>query len=363
MITISLCMIVRDEEAVLARCLDCIRDIADEIIIVDTGSSDRTREIAGRYGAKQYDYTWADDFAAARNAAFEKATMEYILWLDADDVIDEENQAAFLNFKKTLDSSIDVVMMRYHVAFDEHGKPTCTFYRERLLRREKNFKWMGRVHEAIVPEGNVIRRDIAIKHMKVKPGDAKRNLRIYERMIAQGEKLEPRHRYYYARELFYNGRDIEAIELLGECIADTDTWLENRVGACRDMAVCYMRLGNTDLALRALLESFMLGEPRAEVCCELGHIFFKQEKYPAAIFWYEAAPNCTPSEEGGGFASPECRGYIPCMQLCVCYDRIGRLDLAEMYNEKAASFKEDNAVKMNREYFRQVHAQQARARQ
>lgn len=79
MITISLCMIVKNEEQVLSRCLDSLAGLMDEIIIVDTGSCDRTREIAARYTDKIYDYIWKDDFADARNFAFSKASMEYII--------------------------------------------------------------------------------------------------------------------------------------------------------------------------------------------------------------------------------------------------------------------------------------------
>lgn len=70
MITISLCMIVKNEEKVLARCLDSIADLMDEIIIVDTGSSDNTKEIAKKYTDKIYDFAWIDDFSAARNYSF-----------------------------------------------------------------------------------------------------------------------------------------------------------------------------------------------------------------------------------------------------------------------------------------------------
>ena len=86
MTTISLCMIVRDEEAALGRCLESVKDAVEEIIVVDTGSVDRTKEIAARFTDKVYDFVWVDDFAAARNFAFSKATMEYCMWLDAEDV-------------------------------------------------------------------------------------------------------------------------------------------------------------------------------------------------------------------------------------------------------------------------------------
>jgi Glycosyltransferases involved in cell wall biogenesis len=76
MVTISLCMIVKNEEAVLRRCLDSVKETVDEIIIVDTGSVDKTKEIAAEYTPKVYDFVWIDDFSAARNEAFSKATME-----------------------------------------------------------------------------------------------------------------------------------------------------------------------------------------------------------------------------------------------------------------------------------------------
>lgn len=361
MITISLCMIVRNEEAVLARCLKSVSDIVDEIIVLDTGSTDNTMEIAKSFGAKIYQKPWTDNFGEARNASFDKATMEYVLWLDADDVIDEENRAAFSALKETLDLSVDVVMMRYHVAFDANSQPTYTFFRERLLRRAFGFRWEGRVHEAIVVAGHVIQSQIAIRHEKKGPGVPGRNLRIYEKMIAEGEVLEPRHRYYYARELYANGRMEEAIALLRQCVDDPCGWVENRIGACRDLAACLVSVDMDDEALKVLTASFLLGEPHAEICCDIGKIFINKGQYRTAIFWYSAAPTCSPTEAGGGFALPECRGYIPYMQLCLCYHRIGDHTLAEKYNEMAAALKEgDETAETNREYFNALRAKQAK---
>lgn len=85
--TISLCMIVRNEEDVLGRCLASAADLMDEIIIVDTGSTDHTKEIAAEYTEKIYDFPWIDDFSAARNTAFSKANCDYCMWLDADDIL------------------------------------------------------------------------------------------------------------------------------------------------------------------------------------------------------------------------------------------------------------------------------------
>lgn len=125
MITISLCMIVRDEELTLERCLTGIKGIVDEIIIVDTGSVDRTKEIAAKFTTKIYDFTWIDDFAAARNYSFSMAQMDYILWLDADDVILEEDRQLLMELKQEIPLFFDVVMMKYNVGRDEKGmRPT-----------------------------------------------------------------------------------------------------------------------------------------------------------------------------------------------------------------------------------------------
>src|SRR5438552_17207038 len=85
-------MIVRNEEANLPACLESVRGLFDEIIVVDTGSTDRTKEIAAEFGARVFDFVWVDSFAAARNECLRHATGKWIFWMDADDRLDEENR-------------------------------------------------------------------------------------------------------------------------------------------------------------------------------------------------------------------------------------------------------------------------------
>ena len=108
--TISLCMIVRDEEAVLERCLNSIKDVVDEIVIVDTGSKDNTVEIAKRFTNNVYFFEWIDDFATARNYSFSKGTKDYLMWFDADDVMFEEDREKLLRIKENNDLSVDVLI-------------------------------------------------------------------------------------------------------------------------------------------------------------------------------------------------------------------------------------------------------------
>jgi glycosyltransferase involved in cell wall biosynthesis len=89
---ISLCMIIKDEQEVLDRCLSSFKDVVDEIIIVDTGSNDDSLKIASKYTNKIYQYKWNNDFASARNYSISKATKEYFMWVDADDYIKQSNK-------------------------------------------------------------------------------------------------------------------------------------------------------------------------------------------------------------------------------------------------------------------------------
>ena len=100
MITISLCLIVKNEEKTLERCLRSVDGIPDEIVIVDSGSEDTTKAIAGRFTSRIFDFEWVDNFSAARNYSFAQATMDYILWLDADDVLLQQDRNKLLELKK-----------------------------------------------------------------------------------------------------------------------------------------------------------------------------------------------------------------------------------------------------------------------
>ena len=102
MITISLCMIVKNEEEVIGRCLASVSGLVDEINIVDTGSNDRTKEIVKKYTDRIFDFQWMDDFAAARNFSFQQATKDYVLWIDADDIFTPEDQEKFKLLKQSL---------------------------------------------------------------------------------------------------------------------------------------------------------------------------------------------------------------------------------------------------------------------
>ncbi len=363
MATVSLCMIVRNEEEVIARCLDCVSDLVDEIIIVDTGSTDKTKEIVSKYTSGIYDFEWIDDFSAARNFSFSKASMDYIMWLDADDILLEEDREKFKQLKQTLDPVFDIVMMKYNTGFDEWGNVTLSYFRERLMKRTKNYKWVEPIHECIDIGGNVTNVDICITHRKMHVQEKDRNLKIFENIVANNKELSPRCTYYYSRELQNAGRYYEAVMYFTRFLDSGKGWMEDNISACCGLSVCYKNLNDPKNRLRSLLRSFEYDTPRADICCELGLYFLGNYDYYKAIFWFELATNVKPPRLNWGFELHDCSGFIPNLQLCVCYDRLGNIEEAKKYNRKAGEFKPGHpSVLYNIKYFDGLANKQSEAK-
>ena len=345
---LSVCLIVRDEEAVLERCLGCAALFADEIIITDTGSADGTVEIAKKFTDSVYFFEWNDDFSAARNFCFSKASGDFLMWLDADDVVTEENAEKINRLKNNGD--FDVAYLLYAAAFDG-DLPTFTYYRERIFRRSMNFRWVGAVHEAIEPRGRVVYSDACIFHKKVRPNPPMRNLRIFQKLISDGKPLDERQKFYYGRELFFNGMYAESCAVL-EGFLNGDGWVENKAEACITLYMAYYALGERERALLCLLRGFTFGVPKSRSCCILGGYFLEKKEYEAAEFWYKTAATISQNIRSGAFVEKDYSGFIPYMQLCVLYDRLGNFKKARYYNELAGSIKpHDKNYLHNKQYF------------
>ncbi|MCL5125413.1 MAG: glycosyltransferase family 2 protein [Deltaproteobacteria bacterium] len=349
-ISISLCMIVKNEEGVIAHCLDTVKDIIDEIIILDTGSTDRTKEIVSRYTDRIYDFSWIDDFAAARNYSFSHATKEYILWLDADDVVLEEDRQKLLELKKTMDMSIDAVNMHYVLAYDQHGSAIFSLRRNRLVKACRHFQWVGAVHEYIEVDGIIQNSDIVITH-KGDHRDSDRNLRIYENRLAKGEEFGPRDLYYYANELREHLQYSKAVEFYRKFLALDAGWVEDKISACSKLADCFNVLGDPAEERMSVLKSFNYDSPRAEFCCRLGYQDLQAGKYKQAVFWYKLAAGLENPTECWGPINHAYWTWLPHLQLCVCYDRMGQHELAYQHNEIARTYiPDDPRVLHNKKY-------------
>lgn len=355
--TISLCMIVKNEENVIARCLDCVQGLVDEIIIIDTGSTDNTTTIVKKYTTKIYEFPWIDDFAAARNFAFSLATKDYILWLDADDVILEADRAAFFDLKNNFDPTVDSITMHYHLAKDQNGQITASLRRNRLVKRANHFKWIGAVHEYLEVGGFIINSDIAITHCAISH-DSDRNLRIYRERLANGESFSPRDLYYYANELHDHAHHEEAIHFYEKFLTTKQGWIEDNIAACGKIADCYLALHNPEKHLEYLYKSFTYDTPRAEFCCRLGFYHLQENQLLQAVFWYKTATELEQPTACWGMMNHACWTWLPHLQLCLCYDRLGKYELACQHNEKAAVFAPDNAsILYNQKYFEKLFSQ------
>ena len=288
----------------------------------------------------------------ARNYSFAKASMDYCMWMDADDILEETEKDKFLQLKDSLSPDIDIVMMKYNTSFDEAGRPSFSYFRERWIRNCEEYQWIGAVHEVIPPNGRIMYSDIAVCHKKIGGGDPDRNLNIYQKMIAEGKTLEPRQQYYYGRELYYHRQYNEAVSVLEKFLLSAEGWIENKIEACSICANCYYQMGQQESALLSLLRSMSFDLPRAELCCEIGKYFLERKNYHNAIYWYETALNTPKNEHSGGFMLPDCYDYVPLLQLCVCYDKLGDPQKAEEYNERAGACKPySQAYLYNKRYF------------
>jgi len=229
--TLSLCMIVRDEEQRLARCLESVAGIADEIVVVDTGSTDRTVEVAKRFGAKVEHYAWDGDFSKARNKSLELATGDWILFLDADEELDPESVPELRRLvrdEKT--AGINVQIKNYLPA----GGLVTVFKGNycRLFRNLPEIRFEGAVHEQILPSiqrarGRVVSSSITIEH----------------------------HGYSFDRDALNNKR-MRDLEILKKEVAEHPEDAFNYL----NLGLTYMALGNVEEAVKVLPLSLRQGK-------------------------------------------------------------------------------------------------------
>lgn len=314
--TISLCMIVKNEEAVLARCLDSIADLMDEIIIVDTGSTDRTKEIAARYTSKIYDYKWTNDFSAARNFSFSKANMEYIYTADADEILDETNRARFLRLKSILLPEIEIVQMKYVTESEfDTVLNTKKEYRPKLFKRLRTFIWIDPIHETVRLDPVVFDSDIEVLH-KPQSLHSKRDFSIFIKAFKNDGIFSPKIRAMYAKELLKTGdsKDFADAKPIFRHIFDNDASDDARKEAACVLAHVYRLEDNKNEFFKLTLKD-MLTIPCSEICYELGTYFLMQKDYDEAVLWFYNAAYETQS-----ILDIHTSGDLPLFGLVECYE-------------------------------------------
>ena len=338
MITVSLCMIVKNEERVLARCLDSIKGLVDEIIIADTGSTDKTREIAAAYTDKVYDFAWTGDFSEARNFVFSKASCEYIYSADADEVVDPENAERFLLLKEALLPEIEIVQMYYG---NQLSFGTIYNYdrelRPKLFKRLRSFVWEGPIHETVRLAPVVFDSEIEIIHLPEK-SHAGRDLAAFRRQVREGKPLSGRLRTIYAKELFISGEreDFLAAEDYFTELADSEELKEGELKEALCVAVKAAGLRRDFLKLYRYALKDIASDGVSEVCCELGEYYYSKGEYKEAALWFYNA-----AYETHSILDIRYSGEIPLERLVLCYEKLGMPEQAEFYKEAAQKWKEE----------------------
>lgn len=190
---LSLCMIVKNEEEDLPRCLRSVQGVVDEIIVVDTGSTDQTVEIAARFGAKIYRFPWTGDFSAARNVSLAKATGDWIIFLDADEELVAEDGPRLRELIAS-GSADGYYVTEINFVGDRPGIDAVINTTFRVFRNRPEYRFSGAIHEQIVAcvqrhGGKVAFSDIRINHYgylndrTFKKSKIQRNLEILQREV------------------------------------------------------------------------------------------------------------------------------------------------------------------------------------
>ncbi len=348
--TISLCMITRNEEKYLEQCLNSVKDVADEIIIVDTGSTDRTKEIARKFGAKIFDFKWADDFSAARNESLKHASKDWVLVLDADESLDEEGKKAIKELVNDKDNDAFLLLQKNYsneasiagFVNEENVKDGKTYagwygsFIVRLFRNKKGYRFEGTVHELVEPsieakKGKVAAANIPIHHYgNADPAIARKKRQYYlELCKKKAEQKKDASSYFelgvlhkennnaddaiasFKKAIGINPRHSSALYELGvicEQQKDYDEAIKYYTESLRikesseafqSLGVCYLKKGMLKEAYRNLVKSMLLNPNKYTIYNNIGAVLEKLGKFDSAIQMLEIGIKLNPNNVAG----------------------------------------------------------------
>jgi GT2 family glycosyltransferase/tetratricopeptide (TPR) repeat protein len=334
---VSLCMIVRNEEANLPACLASAEGLCDEIIVVDTGSTDRTREVAAALGARVYEFAWVDSFAAARNESLRHATGDWVFWLDADDRLPPESRDRLRGLFAALGAEHACYAMKCVCLPDPVSGATTVVDHVRLFRNDPAVRWRYRVHEQILPAvrqagGEVRWADVAIHHVgyqdpALRRGKLERDLRLLR--LEDAEHPDDPFTLFNLGSVFLElGRPAEALPVLSRSL-ERSAPEDSIVRKLHTLLVqCHRQLGDHDRALAACRAGRRHYPDDAELLFHEGLV--RRARGDGA-----GAEACLlrllEGHDGPHFASVDAglRGYKARHNLAVLYQEAGRTAEAE----------------------------------
>ena len=328
--TISLCMIVRDEASNLAHCLDSVAGVVDEIIIVDTGSTDQTKSIAAQFGAKIYDFTWEDDFSTARNFGLDQASGDWVLILDADEYL-EQTEPDKLRKLISRDQPADAYLLPLKniimPGFDEYQVSLVL----RLFRNSAVLRFQGKIHEQVI-----IPVDFQAESAETGPfiihlgyQDSKRAQKSHRnrQMLKQALRSEPDNPYYhfYISTEYINCKDFrKALGHIRLALAGIpQTVLLFRTAVIRNAVLCLNHLDQQEEAA-AVLEAEIGNFPDfPDYHYYLANIYREKTEYSKAILHYTKALSCnSPSLAGCSILGSG--GYKSLFYIGLCHEKLRR---------------------------------------
>jgi len=313
MISISMCMIAKNEESVLKRCLDSYSGLFDEIIIVDTGSTDNTKNIAAGYTDKIYDFEWTGDFSEARNFAFSKASCDYIFSADADEVLDDYNRNLFMRLKSVLLPEIDIVQMKYVNCSHNTVYNSKKELRPKLYKRLRTFTWISPIHETVRLQPVIFDSDIENYVLRM----------FCKELLISGSDDDFEEFYdIFTRRLIYEYTDNDCLEAISCVLA--------RMYRLKNLSDDFFKIALKNVAV----------SPCSEICLEIGDYFFNKNDISEAVLWYINA-----SSETESVLDIRTSGDIPLRRLAQCYTTLaseavahGDDVLADTYNNNASEY-------------------------
>lgn len=297
--SVGLALIVRDEEKHLPTLLTSIEGAFDQVVLLDTGSKDKTMSVFKRWAQKEAkvhrDFTfkverfeWIEDFAAARTAAHELLDTAWHAWADADDqIVGAENLRAMA---ERAPADLVAYVCGYDYAQDSHGNCACYLRRERLVRAGAS-EWVGRVHESQVFEGRAEDVEPSVvhwRHQKQYELDAssKRNLKILSSWIEE-EPDNQRVLGYLGTEHMVKGEFDEAIPFFERYLALPTSWEEEKAQVCRKLSVCGIAIGALGGAVKVALDAVNLLPQWPDSYLSLAEACHQQGEFGKTLFWAE----------------------------------------------------------------------------
>lgn len=324
--TVACAMIVRDSAKTLGTALESIAGHVDELVVIDTGSIDKTKALARRYGASVASFPWCDDFSAARQYAYDRCHSDWIMHLDSDDEIlgaEHIRSAA-----RAAPDDLGAVYWQYVTERGADGELLSSFWRERMTRRGW-YEWRGRAHEVLVPlrPCSTSRDDhVVINHLGhagAPEAGLERNVRLLRLDLAGQSAPDSRTLFYLARDLMQLHQYDEALSHLTAYLP-LASWSDEHYLARLFIGYLHRLAGRWDQAIAMDLSALDVQHAWPDAYFALSEDYYYKEQWARCAYWSELGQRLAPPASAL-FVSHETYTYAWRIYYAVALVNLGRL--------------------------------------